>query len=103
MEKRELDAEEFVKILDQFKYDDAEFFYYVGINENTKRLEWAIWMFPGQCINYSRFNDIVVYDNTYKTNCFKMPFGIFTRVTNYRYSICFAGALIIDETEKNFL
>ncbi|CAG8552894.1 24219_t:CDS:2 [Gigaspora margarita] len=80
LEKRELDAEEFVKILDQFKYDDAEFFYYVDINEDTKRLEQAIWMFSEQRINYSRFNDIVVYDNTYKTNCFKMPFGIFTGI-----------------------
>ncbi|CAG8776353.1 7700_t:CDS:10, partial [Gigaspora margarita] len=80
LEKRELDAEEFVKILDQFKYNDTEFFYYVDINEDTKRLEQAIWMFPEQCINYSRFNNIVVYDNTYKTNRFKMPFGIFTRI-----------------------
>ncbi|CAG8839301.1 7314_t:CDS:2, partial [Gigaspora margarita] len=66
LEKRELDAKEFVKILDQFKYNEAEFFYYVDINEDTKRLD--------------RFNDIVVYDNTYKTNRFKMPFGIFTRI-----------------------
>ncbi|CAG8679532.1 30193_t:CDS:2, partial [Gigaspora margarita] len=80
LEKKELDAEEFVKILDQFKYDNAEFFYYVDINENTKKLEQAIWMFPEQCINYSRFNDIVVYDNTYKTNHFKILFGIFTRI-----------------------
>ncbi|CAG8756017.1 1593_t:CDS:2 [Dentiscutata erythropus] len=42
LEKRELDAEEFVKILNQFKYDDAEFSYYVDINEDTKRLERAI-------------------------------------------------------------
>ncbi|CAG8851737.1 18835_t:CDS:2, partial [Gigaspora margarita] len=80
LEKRELDAEEFVKILDQFKYADAEFFYYVDINEDTKRLERAIWIFPKQRINYSRFNDIVVYDNTYKTNHFKMAFGIFTGI-----------------------
>ncbi|RIB12650.1 hypothetical protein C2G38_2200054 [Gigaspora rosea] len=42
LEKREIDAEEFVKILDQFKYDDAEFFYYIDVNEDTKRLEQAI-------------------------------------------------------------
>ncbi|CAG8812677.1 353_t:CDS:2, partial [Racocetra persica] len=38
LEKRELDAEEFVNILDQFKYNDTEFFYYIDINEDTKRL-----------------------------------------------------------------
>ena len=32
-----------------------------------------------------------------------MPFGIFTGVNNYGHSICFAGALMIDETEDNFV
>jgi len=60
-------------------------------------------MFPEQRMNYSRFNDIVVFDNTYKTNHFQMPFGIFTGVNNYGHSVCFAGALMIDETEDNFI
>ncbi len=59
-------------------------------------------MFPKQCMNYSRFNDIIVFDNTYKTNHFQMLFGIFTRVNNYGYSIYFANALMINKTEKNF-
>jgi hypothetical protein len=103
LEKRELDSEEFVKILEQFKGDNAEFFYYADINENTKRLERVIWMFPEQRMNYSRFSDVIVFDNTYKTNRFQMPFGIFTGVNNYGHSICFAGALMIDETEDNFV
>jgi len=53
-------------------------------------------------MNYSRFNDIIVFDNTYKTNHFQMPFGIFTKVNNYRHSICFADTLMIDETKENF-
>ena len=53
-------------------------------------------------MNYSRFNDIIVFDNTYKTNHFQMLFRIFTEVNNYRYSICFADILIIDETKENF-
>ena len=102
-EKREFDAEEFIKILEQFKHDNSEFCYYTDINNDTKRLERVIWMFPEQRINYSRFNDIVVFDNTYKTNRFQMPFGIFTGVNNYGHSVCFAGALMIDETEDNFI
>ena len=102
-EKKEFDAEEFIKILEQFKYDNSEFFYDTDINNNTKRLERVIWMFPEQRMNYSRFNDVVVFDNTYKTNRFQMPFGIFTGVNNYGHSVCFAGALMIDETEDNFI
>ena len=103
LEKRELDSEELLKILEQFKDDNTEFFYFADINENTKRLERVIWMFPEQRMNYSRFNDVVVFDNTYKTNRFQMPFGIFTGVNNYGHSICFAGTLMIDETEDSFL
>src|SRR5436190_17020477 len=103
LEKRELDSEELLKILEQFKDDNTEFFYFADINENTKRLERVIWMFPEQRMNYSRFNDVVVFDNTYKTNCFQMPFGIFTGVNNYGHSICFSGTLMIDETEDSFL
>jgi hypothetical protein len=101
--KRELDAEEFVKLLEQFKNDNKEFLYFTDINKDTNRLERVIWMFPEQRMNYSRFHDIVVFDNTYKTNRFKMPFGIFTGVNNYGHSVCFAGALMVDETEDNFL
>jgi hypothetical protein len=38
-EKKNFDAEEFIKILEQLKYDNAEFFYYTDINNITKRLE----------------------------------------------------------------
>ena len=103
LEKRELDSEEFLNILEQFKNDNTEFFYFADINEETKRLKRVIWMFPEQRMNYSRFNDVVVFDNTYKTNRFQMPFGIFTGVNNYGHSICFASTLMIDETEDSFL
>ncbi|CAG8652739.1 36987_t:CDS:2 [Racocetra persica] len=99
LEKRELDAEEFVNILDQFKYNDIKFFYYIDINEDMKRLERAIWMFSEQRINYSRFNDIIVYDNTYKTNHFKIPFGIFTGINNYGYINQHALAVILTDDD----
>ena len=45
LEKKELDAEEFIKILENFKYNNEEFLYFIDINENTNRLEQVIWMF----------------------------------------------------------
>ncbi len=103
LEKKVFDTEEFIKILEQFKYDNSEFFYYININNNTKRLEQVIWIFSKQRMNYSRFNNVIIFDNTYKTNWFQMPFGIFTEVNNYDHSMYFTGALIIDETEDNFI
>ena len=60
-------------------------------------------MYKEQQINYLRFNDIIVFDNTYQTNRFDMPFGIFTGVNNYEQSTCFAGTLMISETSESFI
>ena len=100
--QKEFDAEEFLKLLDQIKHDNENFHYHTHINEETQRLERVIWMYPEQTINYSRFYDIMVFDNTYKTNRFKMPFGIFTGVNNFGQSICFAGSLMVEENEETF-
>ena len=54
-------------------------------------------------MNYSRFSDVVVFDNTYRTNRFDLPFGIFTGVNNYGQSVCFAGALMKSETIEYFV
>ena len=54
-------------------------------------------------MNYSRFSDVVVFDNTYRTNRFDLPFGIFIGVNNYGQSVCFASALMKSETIKYFV
>ena len=59
-------------------------------------------MYPEQKMNYCRFHNVVVFDNTYKTNRFSIPFGIFTGVNNYGQSVCFAGAIIYNESTKSF-
>jgi len=70
---------------------------------SNTRLQHVIWMFPGQKMAYSRFHDVVVFDNTYSTNRFSMPFGIFSGVNNYDQSVCFAGALMTSETAESFV
>lgn len=100
--QKEFDAEEFLNLLDQIKQENENFFYCVHINEITQRLERVIWMYPEQRVNYSRFCDVIVFDNTYKTNRFQMPFGIFTGVNNFGQSVCFAGILMIEENEETF-
>ena len=101
-EKKEFESENFLQLLNQIKEGDNDFIYHVHINSNTQRLERIIWMYPEQKINYSRFYDVVVFDNTYKCNRFRMPFGIFTGVNNFGQSVCFAGTLVIEEDEETF-
>src|SRR5688572_15504556 len=99
---KNFDAQNFVTLLKQYKEDDPDFFYITKIDPLTNEFEAAIWAFSEQRLNYSRFGDVVVFDNTYKTNRFEMPFGIFTGVNNYGQSTCFAGALISSESTESF-
>ena len=78
--RREFDSNDFVKKLEHLKSQDNEFCYEVLIDPKTNEFRQAIWMFPEQRMNYCRFYDVVIFDNTYKTNRFGMPFGIFTGV-----------------------
>ena len=54
-------------------------------------------------MNHCRFYDIVIFDNTYKTNRFGIPFIIFTKINNYKQSVCFAGTIICNKITESFL
>ncbi|XP_023753804.1 protein FAR1-RELATED SEQUENCE 5-like [Lactuca sativa] len=51
---------------------------------------------------YTKFKDVVVFDVTYMTNKFKMPFAPFTGVNHHGKSILFSGALLENEKEETF-
>ncbi len=66
--------------MEYLKSQNEEFYYEILIDSEINKLQQAIWIFLKQKINYCRFYDIVIFDNTYKTNRFEISFGIFTRV-----------------------
>ncbi|XP_023761712.1 protein FAR1-RELATED SEQUENCE 5-like [Lactuca sativa] len=49
---------------------------------------------------YTKFSDVVVFDVTYMTNKFKMPFAPFVGVNHHGQSILFGGALLENEKEE---
>ncbi|XP_023747715.1 protein FAR1-RELATED SEQUENCE 3-like [Lactuca sativa] len=51
---------------------------------------------------YTKFIDVVVFDVTYMTNKFKMPFAPFTGVNHHGQSILFGGVLLENEKEEIF-
>ncbi|CAI9275452.1 unnamed protein product [Lactuca saligna] len=51
---------------------------------------------------YTKFGDVVVFDVTYMTNKFKMPFAPFVGVNHHGQSILFGGALLENEKEETF-
>ncbi|KAL5726768.1 hypothetical protein ACHQM5_000030 [Ranunculus cassubicifolius] len=54
-------------------------------------------------MQYDHFGDVVVFDTTYKTNAYMMPFAPFTGVNHHLQSIQFGCALLLDETEETFV
>jgi zinc finger SWIM domain-containing protein 3 len=99
----ELDAQAFIETLQQLQNDYPYLSFNFKLDDSTQRLQKVIWMFPEQKLAYSRFSDVMVFDNTYKTNRFKMPFGVFTGVNNHGQSVCFAGSLVDNETTESFV
>ncbi|CAB4386303.1 unnamed protein product [Rhizophagus irregularis] len=102
-EQRFFEAEEFINILKQLKREIDGFEYEVRVDVDTNELLQVIWMYPDQKRYYSRFLDVIVFDNTYKVNRFNMPFGIFTGINNFGQSVCFAGTLMCRETIDSFV
>ncbi|KAI3520364.1 hypothetical protein L1887_09749 [Cichorium endivia] len=51
---------------------------------------------------YTKFGDVLVFDVTYMTNKFKMPFAPFVGVNHHGQSILFGGALLENEKEETF-
>ncbi|XP_052619583.1 protein FAR1-RELATED SEQUENCE 5-like [Lactuca sativa] len=51
---------------------------------------------------YTKFSDVVVFDVTYMTNKFKMPFAPSVGVNHHGQSILFGGALLENEKEETF-
>ncbi|KAJ0679329.1 putative transcription factor FAR family [Helianthus annuus] len=52
--------------------------------------------------SYVKFGDVVVFDVTYMTNKFKMPFAPFVGVNHHGQSILFGGALLENEKQDTF-
>lgn len=52
---------------------------------------------------YSMSSDVLVFDFTYKSNKFGMPFAPFTSINHHWQSIFFGRALLEDETIDTFI
>ncbi|KAG0343826.1 hypothetical protein BGZ54_006055, partial [Gamsiella multidivaricata] len=69
-----LEGAELVKMLEQEKCKDDNWFYKVECDEDD-RLQRIFWMSPTQRIIYGRYRDVMVNDNTLSTNRFHMFFN----------------------------
>ncbi|XVF49316.1 hypothetical protein PTKIN_Ptkin04bG0001600 [Pterospermum kingtungense] len=97
----ENDAMELLKYCKIAKEKDSKFQYAFTVDKERK-LEHIFWC-PIPCFDcYKKYEDVVVFDTTYKVNACEMPFGIFVGVNNHGKTILFGCALLRNETTNAF-
>uniref|UniRef100_A0A7N0UW14 SWIM-type domain-containing protein n=1 Tax=Kalanchoe fedtschenkoi TaxID=63787 RepID=A0A7N0UW14_KALFE len=87
----------------QERASSGEDFYFNVQLDVDGSLRSVFWADERSRTSYLEFGDVMVFDVTYKTNKFKMPFSPFVGVNHHRQTILFGGALLEDETEDTFV
>ena len=70
---------------------------------NERRLSEIFWMSPTQQELYQRFSDVVLNDNTCKTNKYNMYLSVFMIKDNYGKFRNVANALVEDELASTYV
>jgi hypothetical protein len=69
--------------------------------DSEGRLQSMLWCTGRNKRDYHNFGDAITFDTTYRTNLYKLPFGLFVGVNNHFQSIIFGGVLLTTETTED--
>ncbi len=72
------------------------------INADSNRLCGVFWMMANQVILWSRYLNVILYDNTSRTNKYNYPLSLFILVDNDGKSHLGAQAFLNDETQESY-
>ncbi|XP_023733474.2 protein FAR1-RELATED SEQUENCE 7-like [Lactuca sativa] len=103
-QRRQYKGKEFYGLIKHFQDKalvDVNQYFVVDLfeDESPRNIFWA----DGRSRDaYTKFGDVVVFDVTYMTNKFKMPFSPFVGVNHHGQTILFGGALLENEKEETF-
>jgi len=95
------DAQLMLQYFQRRQFENPGFFYAIQMDVDG-HLANCFWVDARSRIAYKNFGKVVVFDPTYLTNKYKMPFVPFTGVNNHHQSILFGCALLWDETQDTF-
>ncbi|XP_021979423.1 protein FAR1-RELATED SEQUENCE 7-like [Helianthus annuus] len=103
-QRKQYKGKEFYGLIKHFQdklIDDPNLYFVVDLFDDgsPRNIFWA----DGRSRDsYIKFGDVVVFDVTYMTNKFKMPFSPFVGVNHHGQSILFGGALLENEKQETF-
>nr|GEU67190.1 protein FAR1-related sequence 5-like [Tanacetum cinerariifolium] len=80
---------------------DHDFYFAMHLKEDGT-FESVFWADGRSRSSYCKFGNVVVFDTTYQTNKFSLPFALFVGVNHHGQSILLGTALLENETEITF-
>ncbi|XXG56079.1 hypothetical protein AAC387_Pa03g3588 [Persea americana] len=92
-------------LLDYFKrmqVKNPSFFYAVHLDDEYRMTNF-FWIDARSRMAYNYFGDVVIFDTTYKTNRYGMPFAPFLGANHHKQPISFGCALLLDESETSLV
>ncbi|EXX57044.1 hypothetical protein RirG_210580 [Rhizophagus irregularis DAOM 197198w] len=72
------------------------------LDDTSNRLISIFWMLPEQRERWIKFYDIIIHDNTAKTNKYNYPLSLFILIDNYNKSRLAAQAFLQDERQESY-
>lgn len=96
------DAEAILKYFDRMRTKNANFWYDIDLNDDG-RLRNAFWADVRSRGSYDSFGDIVMFDTTYLTNQYDIPFAPFVGVNHHGQPILFSCGLLSHEGVDTFV
>ncbi|XP_020271630.1 protein FAR1-RELATED SEQUENCE 5-like [Asparagus officinalis] len=96
---------EYISIIRHFQSmtaNDPKFYFAIEVH-SSGQMRSVFWADGRSRASYLQFSDVVVFDMTYRTNKFSLPFAPFTGVNHHRQSTLLGCALLADKQEDTFV
>lgn len=95
------DAHVVLQLLIERKDEDPRWHFKYKVDDDG-RLTHLFWMSPRQRELAGDLHQIVIHDNTYKTNRFKLPFGVFCSVNRHGQTVTTTTCLSFKEGTADY-
>ncbi|XP_062180823.1 protein FAR1-RELATED SEQUENCE 5-like [Phragmites australis] len=95
------DAETVISHLKARQERDADFFFRY-LSDDKGHLKGLFWSDSQSRLDYEEFGDVVVFDSTYRTNRYNLPFVPFVGLNHHRSTIIFGCGIISHETSESY-
>ncbi|XP_042514593.1 protein FAR1-RELATED SEQUENCE 7-like [Macadamia integrifolia] len=96
-----VDCQAVLTYFDSMQVRDPGFIYSIKVSDDGM-VSGIFWADSKARSAYEVFDDVAVFDITYKTNRYRWPFGLFTGVNNNAQSVLFGCGLVANETKESF-